>query len=120
MKNLIECGRSMVEMLGVLAVIGVLSVAGIMGFSTAMAKHKANEAAQHVSVARSELESSVNGQENVNLSILSSPYVSLSGTTPYKNAGIKVDFKDDVRACKQFVQMYENSSDFEVLNKCEE
>ena len=37
-----QTGRSMVEMLGVLAIIGVLSVAGIAGYSTAMNKHRAN------------------------------------------------------------------------------
>ena len=37
-----EGGRSMVEMLGVLAVTGVLAVVGIMGFQNAMAKSKAN------------------------------------------------------------------------------
>ncbi len=39
-----EQGRSMVEMLGVLAVMGVLSVAGIAGYNTAMNQHRANEA----------------------------------------------------------------------------
>ena len=38
-----ETGRSMVEMLGVLAIIGVLSVAGIAGYSMAMKKYRANE-----------------------------------------------------------------------------
>ena len=38
-----QSGRSMVEMLGVLAVIGVLSVAGVGGYTTAMNKHRANE-----------------------------------------------------------------------------
>ena len=38
-----QCGRSMVEMLGVLAVMGVLSVAGIAGYNNAMNKHRANE-----------------------------------------------------------------------------
>ena len=38
-----ECGRSMVEMLGVLAIIGVLSVAGIAGYSMAMKRYRANE-----------------------------------------------------------------------------
>jgi len=38
-----ETGRSMVEMLGVLAIIGVLSVTGIAGFSMAMNKYKANQ-----------------------------------------------------------------------------
>ena len=35
-----EAGRSMIEMLGVLAIVGVLSVGGIAGYSKAMAKNK--------------------------------------------------------------------------------
>lgn len=38
-----ETGRSMIEMLGVLAIIGVLSVGGIAGFGMAMAKFRANK-----------------------------------------------------------------------------
>ena len=38
-----ESGRSMVEMLGVLAIVGVLSVGGVYGYGVAMKKHKANE-----------------------------------------------------------------------------
>ena len=41
-----ETGRSMVEMLGVLAIIGVLSVGGIAGYSKAMRKHKLNKHAE--------------------------------------------------------------------------
>ena len=37
-----QFGRSMVEMLGVLAIIGVLSVGGIAGYSKAMLKYKIN------------------------------------------------------------------------------
>ena len=37
------CGRSMVEMLGVLAIIGVLSVGAIAGYSKAMFKYKLNK-----------------------------------------------------------------------------
>ena len=37
-------GRSMIEMLGVLAIIGVLSVGGIAGYSKAMEKFKINKA----------------------------------------------------------------------------
>lgn len=38
-----ESGRSMIEMLGVLAIIGVLSVGGIAGYSKAMGKFKVNK-----------------------------------------------------------------------------
>lgn len=41
-------GRSMVEMLGVLAIIGVLSTAGIAGYSKAMASYRANKLADQV------------------------------------------------------------------------
>lgn len=41
-----QFGRSMVEMLGVLAIIGVLSVGSIAGYSTAMRKYRLNKQAE--------------------------------------------------------------------------
>ncbi len=41
-----ENGRSMVEMLGVLAIVGVLSVGAIAGYSKAMFKLKLNKQAE--------------------------------------------------------------------------
>ena len=52
-KNLIhtnESGRSMVEMLGVLAIVGVLSVGGIAGYSKAMNKFKTNKLIEQVNM----------------------------------------------------------------------
>ena len=46
----LESGRSMIEMLGVLAIIGVLSVGGIAGYSKAMNKFKTNKVADNVSM----------------------------------------------------------------------
>ena len=43
MKKIEENGRSMVEMLGVLAIVGVLSVGGIAGYTSAMRSYRANE-----------------------------------------------------------------------------
>ena len=40
----VQCGRSMIEMLGVLAIIGVLSVGGIQGFSKALDMYHWNKA----------------------------------------------------------------------------
>lgn len=45
-----QTGRSMVEMLGVLAIIGVLSVGGISGYSKAMAKFKMSKAMDQMSM----------------------------------------------------------------------
>lgn len=44
-----ENGRSMVEMLGVLAIIGVLSVGAISGYSKAMFKYKLNKDTEQTS-----------------------------------------------------------------------
>lgn len=43
-----ETGRSMVEMLGVLAIMGILTIGGIMGFNYAMDKQKANQIADGI------------------------------------------------------------------------
>ena len=43
-----QSGRSMVEMLGVLAIIGVLSVGGIAGYTLSMRRHRANGVADTV------------------------------------------------------------------------
>ncbi len=44
MKRTNETGRSMVEMLGVLAIIGVLSIGGIAGYTLAMNRYRSNQA----------------------------------------------------------------------------
>ena len=44
-----QSGRSMVEMLGVLAIIGVLSIGGIAGYTMAMNRFRANEILNYAS-----------------------------------------------------------------------
>jgi len=43
-------GRSMIEMLGVLAIIGVLSVGGIAGYSKAMMKYRTNKTIEQITL----------------------------------------------------------------------
>ena len=65
MKNTNESGRSMVEMLGVLAIIGVLSIGGIAGYTLAMNRYRANEilnAAALVSIAATSARGGVGNQ----------------------------------------------------------
>ncbi len=45
-----QSGRSMIEMLGVLAIIGVLSVGGIAGYSKAMSKYRINKTIEQISL----------------------------------------------------------------------
>ncbi len=48
MKEL-QNGRSMIEMLGVLAIIGVLSIGGLAGYTMAMNRHRANQILDYAS-----------------------------------------------------------------------
>ena len=43
-----QTGRSMIEMLGVLAIIGVLSVGGIAGYSKAMTQYRVNKTIEQI------------------------------------------------------------------------
>jgi len=45
-----QSGRSMIEMLGVLAIIGVLSVGGIAGYSKAMHKYRVNKTIEQITL----------------------------------------------------------------------
>ncbi len=91
-----ENGRSMIEMLGVLAIIGVLSVGGIAGYSKAMNKFKTNKVADNVSMLVANIKTMYAQQKTYgNLSTTSANDMGLipdelvkkSGdTTSYKNA----------------------------------
>lgn len=67
MKNLVkneQSGRSMVEMLGVLAIIGVLSVGGISGYSKAMAKFKLTKAQDQITMLLMNIRTAFSGSSN--------------------------------------------------------
>ncbi len=59
-----QTGRSMVEMLGVLAIIGVLSVGGIAGYSKAMTKFKITKTFDQVSMTVANIRTLYSGQRN--------------------------------------------------------
>jgi len=61
-----QSGRSMIEMLGVLAIVGVLSVAGIAGYSKAMAKYKVNKLTDQVTMIAANIRTIFAGQGNYN------------------------------------------------------
>ena len=61
-----ETGRSMIEMLGVLAIIGVLSVGGIAGYSKAMTKHKINKTIEQISLIAGNIRTLYANQKNYN------------------------------------------------------
>ena len=59
-------GRSMVEMLGVLAIIGVLSVGAISGYSKAMFKYKLNKQAEQMNTLINAVARNVHNFDNLN------------------------------------------------------
>ena len=50
-----ESGRSMIEMLGTLAIMGVLSIGGIAGYNYGINKHRANQVLQDIRLVYQEL-----------------------------------------------------------------
>ena len=91
-----ENGRSMIEMLGVLAIIGVLSVGGIAGYSKAMNKFKTNKVADNVSMLVANIKTMYAQQKTYtglttatanDMGLVPDELVKKSGnTTLYKNA----------------------------------
>ncbi len=63
-----QSGRSMVEMLGVLAIIGVLSIGGIAGYSYGMNKYRANETINDVNLRAMDVISQLTQGGDPNLS----------------------------------------------------
>ena len=61
-----ENGRSMVEMLGVLAIIGVLSAGGLAGYSKAMFKHKLNSTMEQITMLVTNIRTAYGQQRNYN------------------------------------------------------
>ncbi|MBR3913638.1 MAG: hypothetical protein IKJ28_05340 [Alphaproteobacteria bacterium] len=64
-----ESGRSMVEMLGVLAIIGVLSIGGIAGYTMAMNRYKANEVLNAASMLSIAAQSANAGEGDSNMTL---------------------------------------------------
>jgi type II secretory pathway pseudopilin PulG len=64
--DLVQGGRSMIEMLGVLAIIGVLSVGGIAGYSKAMMKFKINKTISQVTQIAANIQTLYKSQGDYN------------------------------------------------------
>ena len=59
-----QSGRSMIEMIGVLAIIGVLSVGGIAGYSKAMQKYRINKTIEQITLIATNVRSFYSTQQN--------------------------------------------------------
>ncbi len=85
-QNQSQSGRSMVEMLGVLAIIAILSIGGIVGFRLAMNYYQANQIAHEMNIMRTDAQIKIaQGAEELTLG---DPYD--SGNIQFN--GYKTDF----------------------------
>ncbi|MBR6675446.1 MAG: hypothetical protein IKL32_05970 [Alphaproteobacteria bacterium] len=73
MKKYFESGRSMVEMLGTLAIIGVLSIGGIAGYKYGMDKYKANQTMNDIMLMGVDIITQLS-QQRTQAPVLSSDY----------------------------------------------
>ena len=78
-----QSGRSMVEMLGVLAIIGVLSVGAIAGYSKAMFKYKLNKHAEQMNTLINAVARNVHSFDNFKYGqTMIAPYLIKMGEIP--------------------------------------
>lgn len=78
-----QSGRSMVEMLGVLAIIGVLSVGAISGYSKAMFKYKLNKHAEQMNTVINAVARNIHSFDNIKQNGTSlTPYFTKMGEIP--------------------------------------
>ena len=88
-ENQTQQGRSMVEMLGVLAIIGVLSIGGIAGYRMAMNRYQANQIAHEINLMRTDAKMKV--ARGVEL-LLGEPYDGEEGHLKFNESyGVEVD-----------------------------
>ena len=108
--NIITCakrrkltGRSMLEMLGVLAIIGVLSVLAINGYNYAIAKHKANEIIDNEQLLAFVVTHQLDAGHKININEVKTPYTVTAEKVNDKAFGIYISDLPE-RVCKILLQ----------------
>ena len=89
-------GRSMVEMLGVLAIIGVLSVGAIAGYSKAMMKYKLNKQTEQLNTLLTVMTRYKNEWKGIHEYIFLTPYFIKLGEIPENMIKENSDYLYDV------------------------
>ena len=110
-----ECGRSMVEMLGVLAIIGLLSIIGLAGFKWGLDKHKVNEIVYNIGAAGISMSS---GQRVRFVPTSGVTYTMKEIPSVGRNAYIQIDIEDS-DVCKDLKEVYEDDPNWAVIGDCE-
>ena len=94
-QNQAQEGRSMVEMLGVLAIIGVLSIGGIAGYRMAMNRYQANQIANEINLMRTDAKMKV--ARGVDELLLGEPYDGEDGHLNFNvNYGVEIAYPIEI------------------------
>ncbi len=93
-QNQAQEGRSMIEMLGVLAIIGVLSIGGIAGYRMAMNRYQANQIANEINLMRTDAKMKV--ARGVDELLLGSPYDDEKHLNFGSNYGIEIAYPIEI------------------------
>lgn len=117
MRQTNESGRSMVEMLGVLAIIGVLSIGGIAGYVLAMRRHMANETANQVMMASVILQTGQIPDDDILVGQYANIIIENANRAYPERAPIIVNV--DKEACPMLKRLLENSFNIVDQENCE-
>lgn len=115
MRQTNESGRSMVEMLGVLAIIGVLSIGGIAGYVLAMRRHMANETANQVMMASVILQTGQIPDEDIRVGQYAEVFVENEANPERSPIRVNVDKE----ACPMLKRLLENNFDIIDESNCD-
>ena len=117
-----ESGRSMVEMLGVLAIVGVISIGGIAGYNYGMTQYRTNEVLDGANKRAYTIATQITLGIPLNLSEFSEHDATSGGTFSSEvqnwngEFGIQVD---DVRqeVCENMIKMMGNNTPLRAITK---
>ncbi len=91
-QNQAQDGRSMVEMLGVLAIVGVLSIGGIAGYRMVINRYQANQIANEINLMRTDAK--MKAAQGAKELLLGSPYDDEKHLNFGSNYGVEFDFAE--------------------------
>ena len=113
-----QSGRSMVEMLGTLAIIGILSVAAIVGYSYAMDKYRANRTMHDVNIRAMDVMAQFDATGTATLDGWKDEPTLYPISLEEGTIGIQVDNVPQ-RVCEMIAEGMEHSADIKFITSTE-
>ena len=116
-----EHGRSIVEMLGVVAIVGILSIGAVSGYTTAMKKYKANELLNEASKRAAVIAMQIASEQTLSITEFGNNEVAgatfsapVAGNSTFKMTLSGVD----EGVCEQIKNMLGNDASMAIKESC--